>query len=90
MSEKSDSDPLLKKYVRVKRVINDQFVEFDFAIGDPEIFVELVLPKAAFSTFCEQNNTITMSDAQGEEIDREMEKWRYGKDTLVSNNRSRN
>ena len=37
----------LTRYVRVRQVVNDKFIEFDFAIGDPSLYVELVLPKAA-------------------------------------------
>lgn len=42
-------------YVRVTGRRPDGFVEFDFAIGEPEIFVELILPPAAFAEFCEAN-----------------------------------
>ena len=60
----------LPRYVRVRDVIDDRFVEFDFAIGEPSLYVELVLPKAAF-------------EAAGYEVpatwvDADMEKWRYG------------
>ena len=37
----------LTRYVRVRQIVNDKFVEFDFAIGDPSLYVELVLPKEA-------------------------------------------
>ncbi len=31
----------------------DGFVEFRFAIGDPELFVEMHLTEAAYAEFCE-------------------------------------
>lgn len=68
----------LKRYVRVRKIIKDEFVEFDFAIGEPSLYVELVLPKAAFESFCEHNNVIVMTDEEAEAIDADMQKWRYG------------
>ncbi len=68
----------LKRYVRVRGVINDEFVEFDFAIGEPSLYVELVLPKDAFEAFCHHNNVIRMTDEQAAAVDADMSKWRYG------------
>jgi len=39
-------------FVNVRKVRNDGLVEFDFAIGDPELAVELILPNEAFREFC--------------------------------------
>lgn len=30
-------------------------VEFEFAIGEPELFVELLLPEKAFAEFCSEH-----------------------------------
>ena len=68
----------LKRYVHVRKIIRDEFVEFDFAIGEPSLYVELVLPKAAFESFCEHNRVIMMTDEEAEAVDADMEKWRYG------------
>ena len=68
----------LKRYVRVRRLVNGKFVEFDFAIGDPTLYVELILPKAAFDSFCKHNKVIRMTDEQAAEVDADMQKWRYG------------
>jgi len=78
----------IKKYVRVKNIVRDKFVEFDFAIGDPVLFVELILPKAAYKIFCEKNNVIEMNEEQIRKVEQEMERWRYGKDSLVSKNKN--
>ena len=68
----------LARYARVRDVIDDRFVEFDFAIGEPSLYVELVLPKKAFESFCRHNNVTMMSDEQAAAVDADMEKWRYG------------
>ena len=68
----------LPRYVRVRDVIDDRFIEFDFAIGEPSLYVELVLPKDAFEAFCRHNNVTMMTDEQAAAVDADMEKWRYG------------
>ncbi len=68
------------RYVRVRRVVDDRFIEFDFAIGDPSLYVELILPKPAFEAFCAHNSVVMMTDEQALEVDADMEKWRYGEE----------
>lgn len=88
--ETPQSDALadLKRYVRVRRVDEGKFVEFDFAIGDPSLYVELVLPPDAFHEFCRHNRVEMMSDAQAQAVDEDMEKWRYGFDLLNPSSKS--
>ncbi|SDP38096.1 phenol hydroxylase P0 protein [Ralstonia sp. 25mfcol4.1] len=38
-------------YVRVVER-DERWVEFEFSIGDPAIFVELVMPPEQFQSFC--------------------------------------
>ena len=66
------------RFVRVRRIVDDRFVEFDFAIGDPTLYVELLLPKAAFEDFCKHNQVVEMTEAQARAVDRDLAKWRYG------------
>tara|TARA_R110001583_G_scaffold168885_2_gene321763 strand:- start:12234 stop:12443 length:210 start_codon:yes stop_codon:yes gene_type:complete len=40
------------KFVRVTAERADGLVAFDFAIGWPELSVELLLPRLAFEAFC--------------------------------------
>lgn len=76
--------PQLTKYIRVTGDRNAKFVEFDFAIHDPTLFVELVLPRDAFQKFCEANHVVEMDEAQKARNDAEEQKWRYGTEaTLV-------
>jgi phenol hydroxylase P0 protein len=57
-----DFDPR-RKFVRVVELRADGFVEFDFAIGEPELFVELIMPAAAFDEFC-ASNKVSFVDTQ--------------------------
>lgn len=82
----TDALPKLTKYVRVRSEPDARFVEFDFAIGDPSLFVELVMPPAAFADFCSRNRVVHMSEAQMAAVDSELDKWRYGEDTLMRHN----
>lgn len=65
------------RYVRIRNRIKG-FVEFDFAIDDPRLYIELVLPKAAFDDFCVKNSVVHMTGEQAQAVDMDMEKWRYG------------
>lgn len=51
-----------RRYVRVRRVRDDGFVEFEFAIGDPDMFVEMILPQQALAGFCAANDAILLED----------------------------
>ena len=72
------------KYVRIRNIVRDQFVEFDFAIDDPRLNVELILPKKAFDEFCIANQVTEMTPEQCQLVDEDGEKWRYGTDTLAA------
>ncbi len=50
-----------QRYVRLQQVRSDGFVEFEFAIGEPELAVELILPADAYREFCRNNNVIELS-----------------------------
>jgi phenol hydroxylase P0 protein len=54
-----------KRYVRVIGQRGD-FIEFEFAIGDPELFVELLLPKHVFGAFCATQGAILLEGARPE------------------------
>jgi len=44
-----------RRYVRVTEQRTDGLVAFEFAIGWPELSLELLLPTAAFEDFCAKN-----------------------------------
>ena len=54
---------LRRRYVRRRAVRADGFVEFEFAIGDPALCVELMLKEDDFHTFCLANDVIVLGDA---------------------------
>jgi phenol hydroxylase P0 protein len=43
------------KFVRIRETLPSGLVCFEFAIGWPELFVDLMLPQPAFDDFCAQN-----------------------------------
>ncbi|MCE1183044.1 MAG: phenol hydroxylase subunit [Rhodocyclales bacterium] len=53
-----------RRYVRVCQQRADGFIEFEFAIGDPALAVELMLPEAAFHEFCLANEVILLEPVQ--------------------------
>lgn len=57
-----DFDPT-RRYLRVTGERPDGFVEFDFGVGDPDVFVELVLSRPAFEEFCAANQPEPMPSA---------------------------
>lgn len=44
-----------RRFVRLSGERPNGFVEFEFAIGEPEIFVEMILGRDAFTEFCTTN-----------------------------------
>jgi len=72
------SEDFLQKYVRVTGVRNDEFVEFDFSIDDPTLYVELILPHKAFEEFCEHNSVKRLTTEQEAAVDYDKLKWRNG------------
>ncbi len=67
-----------QRYVRLREHRPDGFVIFDFAIGDPGLACELIMPMAAYQEFCAANHVIYLSDTQAAQLDHEALKWRYG------------
>lgn len=53
MTEPAAFDPAAK-FVRVVETRAGDLVEFEFAVGEPELFVELLMPRAQFNEFCAQ------------------------------------
>lgn len=75
----------LTKYIRITGERDAKFIEFDFAVDDPTLFVELVLPKEAFQHFCEINHVVEMTDEQQAWNDAQEDKWRYGIEPTLLN-----
>jgi phenol/toluene 2-monooxygenase (NADH) P0/A0 len=58
-----------RRYVRVCQQRADGFVEFEFAIGSPELCVELMLPVGAFHEFCLANSVILLEPLTSDQGD---------------------
>lgn len=69
-------------FVRVTGTRDGRFVEFEFAIGDPELAVELVLDFEQFRQFCATHEVTHLSAEEGARLDWERMKWRYGQPGL--------
>jgi phenol hydroxylase P0 protein len=68
-----------QRYVRITGIRDNQLVEFDFAIGEPALYVELVLPLDAFQEFCARNRVRFLSAEDIAAVDADKLKWRYGR-----------
>ena len=66
------------RYVRITGIRNNNLIEFDFSIGEPEMYVELILPFEAFQTFCAHNRVQHLSAEEAARVDYDRLKWRYG------------
>jgi phenol/toluene 2-monooxygenase (NADH) P0/A0 len=53
---------LNRKFVRVTDRLSNGMVAFEFSIGWPELVVELMLPAAAFESFCVSNAVIRLDE----------------------------
>ena len=73
----------LVKYIRIRSEPGARFVEFDFAIDDPTLYVELIMPPQMVDELWRQNEGVEMGAAQMAQKDVEAEKWRYGEYTIV-------
>jgi phenol hydroxylase P0 protein len=71
-----------RRYVRVRQRRDDGYVEFDFSIGDPGLSVELVMAVPAYESFCAANHAVHLTHDEGEALDLEQLKWRYGQPGL--------
>lgn len=65
-----------RKFVRVAELRPDGFVEFDFAVGEPEIFVEMILPATAFDEFCALNKVTFLDERAQLKVGPEDMDWR--------------
>ena len=58
----SGSFDITRKFVRVMGTLPNGMIEFEFAVGDPDVCAELVMPKAAFEAFCADNQVEFLND----------------------------
>jgi phenol hydroxylase P0 protein len=63
IKDRDDFNPQ-HRFVKVTSINAHGFVEFEFAVGSPEICVDLMLPSAAFEEFCLTQKAVRL-DALG-------------------------
>lgn len=84
MQEQAKPLDISKRYVRITGIRNNKLIEFDFSIGEPEMYVELVLPFEAFQIFCAHNDARHLSAEDAAKVDYDRLKWRYGQPGIES------
>ncbi len=67
-----------KRYVRITSRDRPGFVEFNFSLGDPALYLEMILPTAAFTEFCRDNQVTFLGDKEAAAVDKQQAKWQYG------------
>jgi phenol hydroxylase P0 protein len=60
---------ITRKFVRVMRTLPNGLIEFEFSVGDPDVAVELVMPKAAFDEFCANNQVEMLTGEKAAPVD---------------------
>ena len=58
----------ITSYVRVLGVRSGKYVEFQFALGEPDLAVELILPVKAFEDFCKVRHAVMLPAKGGLEM----------------------
>jgi phenol hydroxylase P0 protein len=65
-----------KRFVRFIEKRDDDFVLFEFAVGEPEIFAEMILKVEDYEIFCKEQGVV-MIDQDTNPIDEENDfEWR--------------
>ncbi len=66
------------RFVRVTGAARGGFIEFQFSIGDPTLYLDMILPRSAFEEFCATNKVVHLNAEQGRMVDADHAKWRGG------------
>ena len=67
-----------QRYVRVTNRDHNGFIEFQFSVGDPTLYLEMTLPPAAFDEFCREQGARHLREDEARAVDAAEDKWRYG------------
>ncbi|HRQ59134.1 MAG TPA: phenol hydroxylase subunit [Azoarcus taiwanensis] len=70
MSQEKTTMDLSRKFVRLVERREDGLVEFEFSIGDPELYAEMLLPADAYEDFC-RINAVTVLEGEREEVEQD-------------------
>ncbi len=66
------------RFVRPTGRTRHGFVEFQFSIGDPALYLQMILPEQAFAEFCASQRAVFLSAEQARDVDRGLARWRHG------------
>jgi phenol hydroxylase P0 protein len=70
----------LPRFVRVTDWDHNGLVEFQFSVGDPHLFLEMILPPQAFAEFRRAQAAVFLTEAEGRAVDAAERRWRFGDD----------
>lgn len=74
-------DDAPRHYVRVTRADHRGYTEFQFAIGDPHLYLEMTLPPAAFAEFCARHDVVHLTPEQALAVDLAAPRWQGGSES---------
>lgn len=57
-----------RKFVRVIEMKKNGIVEFEFAVGEPELYVEMLLPVKAFEEFSAAHQVMTLDETSSLQV----------------------
>lgn len=77
MKQAAPAIDLSRKFVRLTERRPDGFVEFEFAIGDPELYAEMLLPAAAYESFCQVNDVTFLGPREEGPVEEGAEDWNW-------------
>lgn len=69
-----------RHFVRVTRADHQGFVEFQYSIDDPTLYLEMTLPPAAFAEFCTRHAATHLSAGQAAAVDSAARRWQLGRE----------
>ena len=65
-----------RRYIRIVETHANGMVEFEFAVGEPHLYVEMVMPRAEFEQFCkDQGVTPTVGGLEDAEQGTQEYEW---------------
>lgn len=64
-----DSFDVRRRFVRIVDERVGDMIEFEFAIGEPELFVEMVMPRQQFDEFCRAQGVVPTHGRLPEQAD---------------------
>ncbi|MCF8168590.1 MAG: phenol hydroxylase subunit [Rhodoferax sp.] len=64
-----------RKFIRIMKTHANGLIEFEFAVGEPELFVELLMAQSAFDEFCVMHQVTPTQGPLTQAQDGDNEEW---------------